>query len=132
MVTTPLDGQLQTRELTYIIKLDAETDAIKEIAMKTKKSRPNSFSHRYMFILLDPTATVVSGGQGVTNVTTNPQTFTYAPNTPGSYKVSLTNLPNDISQTPAGFTVLPAPTLSTYTGDCTTSKTQFNLGETVC
>ena len=52
MVTTPLDGQLQTRELTYIIKLDAETDAIKEIAMKTKKSRPNSFSHRYIFVLL--------------------------------------------------------------------------------
>jgi len=84
------------------------------------------------WILLDPTPTVVSGGQGVTDVTTNPQTFTYVPNTAGSYKASLTNLPNDISQTPAGFTVVAAPTLATYSGDCTTSKTTFNLGQTVC
>ncbi|HYW70039.1 MAG TPA: HYR domain-containing protein, partial [Pyrinomonadaceae bacterium] len=84
------------------------------------------------WILLDNGPTVVSGGQGVTNVTTNPQTFTYVPSVAGSYKVSLTNLPNDISQTPAGFAVVPAPLLSTYTGDCTTAKTDFNLAQTVC
>jgi uncharacterized repeat protein (TIGR01451 family) len=80
---------------------------------------------------------VVSGGQMDGAVTTNPQFFSYTPQAAGSYKVSLTNLPNDISQTPAGFTVVnPPPTqtvpLATYASDCTTAKASFNLGETVC
>jgi uncharacterized repeat protein (TIGR01451 family) len=76
---------------------------------------------------------VVSGGQVDSPVTVNPQLFRYTPTAVGSYKVSLTNLPNDISQTPAGFTVVnqTAP-LATYQANCITPATSFNLGETVC
>ena len=101
------------------------------ICAKTDSVSPLDGSWWVNWILLD-TNTVVSGGDHVFPVTTNPQTFTYAPTTPGSYKVSLSNVPGDPSQTPAGFTVLPQPTLSTYSADCGTAKTDFNLGQTIC
>jgi uncharacterized repeat protein (TIGR01451 family) len=101
------------------------------VCAKTDSVTPLDGSWWVNWILLD-TFTVVSGGDHVFPVTTNPQTFTYAPSTPGSYKVSLSNVPGDPSQTPAGFTVLPAPTLATYRADCAMAKTDFNLGETIC
>jgi len=85
------------------------------------------------WILLGSPNTVVYGGEGVTDITTNPQTFTYIPTDQGSYKVSIA-IPGDISQTPAVFTVGPpaSTVISTYAADCTTPKISFSLGETVC
>jgi uncharacterized repeat protein (TIGR01451 family) len=100
------------------------------VCAKTDSVTPTDGSWWVNWILLP--STVVNGGDHVNPVTTNPQTFTYAPTTAGSYKVSLSNVPGDISQTPAGFTVIPAPTLGTYSGDCTTAKSDFNLGQTIC
>src|SRR6185295_11963884 len=101
------------------------------VCAKTDNVSPLDGSWWVNWILLD-TNTVVNGGDHVNPVTTNPQTFTYAPTTPGSYKVSLSNVPGDPSQTPAGFTVVAAPQIATYSGDCTTAKTDFNLGQTIC
>jgi uncharacterized repeat protein (TIGR01451 family) len=85
------------------------------------------------WILLGSPNTVVYGGEGITDITTNPQTFTFIPTDQGSYKVSIA-IPGDISQTPAGFTVGPpaSTVISTYAADCTTPKISFSLGETVC
>ena len=102
------------------------------VCAKTDSVTPLDGSWWVNWILLTDGATVVSGGDGVFPVTANPQTFTYAPTTPGPYKVSLSNVPGDPSQTPAGFTVVPAPTLATYASGCASAKTDFNLGETVC
>ncbi|HXI25083.1 MAG TPA: HYR domain-containing protein, partial [Pyrinomonadaceae bacterium] len=101
------------------------------VCAKTDSVTPLAGSWWVNWIRLDPT-TVVSGGDHVFPVTTNPQTFTYAPTSIGSYKVSLSNVEGDPSQTPAGFTVVAAPTLATYSGDCTTAKSDFNLGQTIC
>jgi len=85
------------------------------------------------WILLGSPATVVYGGEGITDITTNPQTFIFTPTAQGSYKVSIA-IPGDISQTPAGFIVGPPASMAilTYAADCTTPKTSFSLGEGVC
>jgi HYR domain/Domain of unknown function DUF11 len=86
------------------------------------------------WILTGPQNTIVSGSRTTTLITTNPQTFTYAPNTTGVYKVEITQDFNgqDDPQTPAVFTVIDAPPMATYDATCTTAKTDFVLGETVC
>jgi hypothetical protein len=84
------------------------------------------------WILTNPTpVTVVSGGQGQTDITTNTQTFTFTPTQTGAYKASIA-IPGDISQTPAGFTVVPAPPFATYTGNCAMATDSFSLGDTIC
>jgi uncharacterized repeat protein (TIGR01451 family) len=100
------------------------------VCAKTDNVTPTDGSWWVNWILLP--STVVNGGDHVNPVTANPQTFTYAPTTAGSYKVSLSNVPGDISQTPAGFTVVAAPVISTYRSDCTMAQTDFTLGQTVC
>lgn len=85
---------------------------------------------RFVNWILQP-STVVSGGAGVTDITTNPQQFLYMPTAIGSYKVSIA-IPTDISETPAGFTVTAAPPIATYDSACTTAKTTFSLNEVVC
>jgi uncharacterized repeat protein (TIGR01451 family) len=80
---------------------------------------------------LDPSLEVAYGGSGVTDITTNPQTFTYTPTVTGTWKATIAET-GDISQTPAIFTVNPAPPLATYAADCATPKTVFNYGDTVC
>ncbi len=85
------------------------------------------------WILLGSPNTVVYGGDGVTNITTNPQSFIFTPLDQGSYKVSIA-ITGDISQTPAGFTVGPpaSTVISTYADlALTIPKTSFSLGETV-
>ena len=96
---------------------------------------PGSWWVNWIYFGID--TIVVNGGDGVNPVTTNPQTFSYTPTAAGSYKVSLSNVPGDISQTPAAFTVVnPPPTqtvpLATYASGCTTPQVSFNLGQTVC
>ena len=84
------------------------------------------------WILLNP-ATVVSGGQGQADITTNPQVFRFKPTISGNYKVSIAQT-GDISQTPADFTVQDPPII-TYASDCVTRKTVFDLqaaDKTVC
>lgn len=73
---------------------------------------------------------IAFGGSGVTDITTNPQTFTFVPDQTGTWKVTIAET-GDISQTPAVFTVSEAP-VATYAADCTTPKTTFTLGDTVC
>src|ERR1043165_8811220 len=101
------------------------------VCAKTDSVAPLDGSWWVNWILLNP-STVVSGGDHVFPVTTNPQTFTYAPTAVGSYKVSLSNVEGDPSQTPAGFTVVATPTLATYSGNCSMAQTDFNLNQTVC
>ena len=80
---------------------------------------------------LRPDNSIAHGGSGVTDITTNPQTFTFVPDVTGSWKATIAET-GDISQTPAVFTVTPAPPLATYQADCVTPKSSFVLGETVC
>jgi trimeric autotransporter adhesin len=87
------------------------------------------------WILTGTQNTIVSGSRTTTLITTNPQTFTYAPNTAGVYKVEITQTgPNgeDDPQTPAVFTVVDAPPMATYDSTCTIARTTFVLGDTVC
>ncbi len=86
------------------------------------------------WILTGTQNTIVSGSRTTTVITTNPQTFTYAPNTTGVYKVEITQDLNgqDDPQTPAVFTVIDAPPIATYDSTCTIARTTFVLGETVC
>jgi len=86
------------------------------------------------WILTGAQNTIVSGSRTTTLITTNPQTFTYAPNTTGVYKVEITQDFNgqDDPQTPAVFTVVDAPPIATYDSTCTIARTTFVLGETVC
>ena len=104
------------------------------VCAKTNSVSPLDGSWWVNWIYLGIDTIVVNGGDHVNPVTTNPQTFTYTPTTAGSYKVSLSNVPGDISQTPAGFTVTAAPTpvLATYSADCSSPQTDFYLGNTVC
>jgi uncharacterized repeat protein (TIGR01451 family) len=74
---------------------------------------------------------IAYGGSGVTDITSNPQRFTFVPDQTGSWKVTIAET-GDISQTPAAFTVTAAPPLATYQADCVTPKSSFVLGETVC
>ena len=74
---------------------------------------------------------IAFGGSGVTDITTNPQTFTFVPDQTGSWKATIAET-GDISQTPAVFTVAPAPPLATYQADCVTPKSTFALGDIVC
>jgi len=87
------------------------------------------------WILTGTTNTIVSGSRTTTLITTNPQTFTYAPTVAGVYKVEITQDLNgqDDPQTPAVFTVTAqtAP-IATYEANCIIPKTTFNLGDTVC
>lgn len=74
---------------------------------------------------------IAFGGSGVTDITSNPQTFTYVPDQTGTWKVTIAET-GDISQTPAIFTVTAPQPLATYQADCVTPKSSFSLGETVC
>ena len=81
---------------------------------------------------LAPGLIVAYGGSGVTDITMNPQTFLYAPTVVGTWKVTIAE-PNDISQTPAIFTVTQAPqSITTYAADCMTPQSLFTLGDVVC
>src|SRR2546425_6159065 len=89
------------------------------------------------WILTGTTNTIVSGSRTTTLITTNPQTFTYAPTQTGVYKVEITQDLNgqDVPQTPAVFTVSAAPPqtdpIATYEAPaCVVPKTVFVLGET--
>lgn len=80
---------------------------------------------------LRPDLSIAFGGSGVTDITQNPQTFTFIPDVTGTWKVTIAET-GDISQTPAVFTVsAPAP-LATYEANCVTPKSSFVLGDTVC
>ena len=74
---------------------------------------------------------IAFGGSGVTDITQNPQTFTFVPDATGTWKVTIAQT-GDISQTPAVFTVSAPPPLATYQSDCVTPKSSFSLGDTVC
>jgi HYR domain. len=74
---------------------------------------------------------IAFGGSGTTDITTNPQTFTFVPDQLGTWKVTIAET-GDISQTPAAFTVSAAAPLATYESDCATPKSTFALGDTVC
>src|SRR6185369_9886073 len=81
---------------------------------------------------LRPDLSIAHGGSGVTDITTNPQTFTFVPDTTGAWKVTIAET-GDISQTPAVFTVNANPTIATYDGTtCTSLQDNFELGDTVC
>src|SRR5205807_5708944 len=90
------------------------------------------------WILTGNANTIVSGSRTTTLITGNPQTFTYAPTATGVYKVEITQDFNgqDDPQTPAVFTVVDAPDLSTYAsttaGPCTMATDSFSLGDAVC
>jgi uncharacterized repeat protein (TIGR01451 family) len=75
---------------------------------------------------------IAYGGNGVTDITTNPQFFTFTPDALGSWKVSIAET-GDISQTPAVFTVSLAPeSIITYDSTCTVPRNSFTVGSTVC
>jgi len=80
---------------------------------------------------LRPDLSIAFGGSGVTDITQNPQTFTFVPDVTGTWKVTIAET-GDISQTPAVFTVSAPPPLATYQSDCVTPKSSFSLGDTVC
>lgn len=81
---------------------------------------------------LRPDLSIAHGGNGTTTITTNPQTFTYAPDTVGTWKATIAEQGDD-SQTPAVFTVTELPTLATYAlPGCTDPKTNFVVGDDVC
>lgn len=80
---------------------------------------------------LRPDLSIAFGGSGVTNITQNPQTFTFVPDVTGTWKVTIAET-GDISQTPAVFTVAAPAPLATYQSDCVTPKSSFVLGDTVC
>ena len=73
---------------------------------------------------------IAHGGSGETDITENPQTFTFAPDTVGTWKVTIAETGDD-SQTPAIFTVSSTP-LATYNAACNTTQSDFTLGDTVC
>ena len=75
---------------------------------------------------------IAHGGSGTTDITTNPQQFTFVPDAYGFWKVTIAET-GDPSQTPAVFSVSPATTgITTYDSTCLIPKSSFNLGETVC
>lgn len=76
-------------------------------------------------------AAVVHGGAGVTDITQNPQTFSYTPTSVGLWKASIAD-PSDSSIIPAVFNVTAPPPIGTYAADCVTPKATFTLGDTVC
>ncbi|MGH9904165.1 MAG: hypothetical protein ACRD8U_01120, partial [Pyrinomonadaceae bacterium] len=81
---------------------------------------------------LRPDLSIAFGGSGATDITVNPQTFTFIPDTTGTWKVSIAET-GDISQTPAVFTVTGSPTIATFDGaTCTTPQDNFSVGDTVC
>ena len=81
---------------------------------------------------LRPNLSIAAGGSGVTDITVNPQTFTFVPDTTGTWKVTIAET-GDTSQTPAIFTVTGTPPIATYDGaGCTTPKNNFDVGDTVC
>jgi uncharacterized repeat protein (TIGR01451 family) len=83
---------------------------------------------------IDPGLVVVYGGSGTTDITTNPQTFLYTlpfNSTVGTWKVSIA-VQNDISQTPAVFTVNSPPPIVTYAAGCVMAQSTFDLGNDVC
>jgi len=81
---------------------------------------------------LRPDLSIAHGGSGVTKITINPQTFTFVPDTTGTWKVTIAET-GDISQTPAVFTVNANPTIATYDGGtCTSLQDSFEIGDTVC
>ena len=80
---------------------------------------------------LRPDLSIAFGGSGVTDITQNPQTFTFVPDVTGTWKVTIAET-GDISQTPAVFTVAAPAPLATYQSDCATPKSSFVLGDTVC
>jgi uncharacterized repeat protein (TIGR01451 family) len=68
-------------------------------------------------------------------ITQNPQYFLYVPPTADTYKATIGRVaPPDSSivSNPPTFVVTESPGISTLTPDCTTPKTVFTLGETVC
>ena len=71
------------------------------------------------------------GGAGVTDITTDPQTFFYTPTDLGLWKVTIAD-PTDSSIIPTDFNVVEPPPLATYAAGCVIPKTTFTLGEVVC
>jgi len=75
---------------------------------------------------------IAFGGSGTTDITVNPQTFTFIPDTTGTWKVTIAET-GDISQTPAVFTVSANPDIATYDGTtCTSLQDNYEIGDTVC
>ncbi len=69
------------------------------------------------------------------SITQNPQFFLFTPPTADTYKATIGSLaPADSSivGNPPLFTVETGVGLATYAADCTTPKTTFTLGDTVC
>jgi uncharacterized repeat protein (TIGR01451 family) len=76
--------------------------------------------------------TIAHGGQGITDITTNPQSFLYTPTVAGAWKATIAD-PSDSSIIPAVFTVTAqTKPIATYAADCVTPQTTFSLGDTVC
>jgi uncharacterized repeat protein (TIGR01451 family) len=68
-------------------------------------------------------------------ITQNPQYFLYVPPAADSYKATIgrvTPPDSSIIGNPPIFTVTQTPGISTFNATCTTPKTTFVLGETVC
>lgn len=73
---------------------------------------------------------IAFGSSTTTLITSNPQAFTFVVDQVGTWKATIAET-GDISQTPAVFTVVPAP-LATYAAGCVTPQSGFALGDSVC
>ncbi|HEX6715462.1 MAG TPA: DUF11 domain-containing protein, partial [Pyrinomonadaceae bacterium] len=75
---------------------------------------------------------IAHGSSTTTLITQNPQFFAFVPDQTGTWKVTIAET-NDISQTPAVFTVSLAPeSVATYDSTCALAQDHFNTGDTVC
>ncbi|HYJ85612.1 MAG TPA: HYR domain-containing protein [Pyrinomonadaceae bacterium] len=80
---------------------------------------------------LRPNTTIAHGGSGITDITTNPQSFSFVPDAVGAWKATIAETGDD-SQTPAVFTVTGNPPLATYQSNCLLAQDSFTVGDTVC
>ena len=87
--------------------------------------------NNYYMNWIDPQLNQTNGG----TITQNPQYFYFAPQTSGLWKATIgrvTPADSSIIGTPPLFTVNSGVGVATYAADCTTAKTTFTLGDTVC
>ncbi len=111
------------------------------ICVKTNGVIANGNTNRFVNFLTPDTAIANTTG----TITTDPQTFLYTlpttssviiagnpATTLGTWKATIAD-PSDSSINPAPFDVsAAAASVATYASDCTTPKTVFNYGDTIC
>ncbi|HJU55190.1 MAG TPA: HYR domain-containing protein [Pyrinomonadaceae bacterium] len=111
------------------------------ICVKTNGVIANGNTNRFVNFLTPDTAIANT----TATITTDPQTFLYTlpttasviiagnpATTLGTWKATIAD-PSDSSINPAPFDVSAAPaSIATYAADCSTPKTVFNYGDTIC